>query len=172
MNTQELNTKFNNWLEKAQSGDKKFTLLTKTSDNLWYLVSNNRAEPIKSLRVSADFGSGLQPIYSFDQGASEAGEFQSIVVVKNDEKMLVSDGNEISAYGIEGAKASARVLFIYLRTCNIHNILLAHEKACKVNVIFDYAVEDNDALWICVSDMFAKPNSDHDRRGGQAEDHF
>lgn len=159
MNTQELNTKFNSWLEKAQSGDKKFTLLTKTSDNLWYLVSNNRAEPIKSLRVAADYGEGLHPIYSFDQGATESGEFKSIVVIKNDEKMLVSTENEISAYGIEGAKASARKLFIYLRTWNIHNILLAHEKACKVNVIFDYAVEDNDALWNYVADIFTKPNS-------------
>ena len=159
MSNQNFTEKYNNWLEKAQSGDKRFTLLTKTSDNLWYLVSNNRAEPIKSLRVAADYGDGLLPIYAYDQGAPETGEFKSIVVVKNDEKMLVSTENEISAYGIEGGKASARVLFIYLRTWNIHNILLAHEKACKVNVIFDYAVADNDALWNCVSDMFANTNS-------------
>ena len=159
MSTQDLNAKFHNWLEKAQTGDKRFTLLTKTSDNLWYLVSNNRAEPIKSLRVAADYGNGVQPIYTFDQGANESGEFKSIVIIKNDEKMLVSTENEISTYGIEGGKASARVLFIYLRAGNIHNILLAHEKACRVNVIFDYAVEDNDALWNYVADIFAKPNS-------------
>ncbi len=159
MSTQDLTAKFNNWLEKAQAGDKKFTLLTKSGDNLWYLVSNNRAEPIKSLRVAADYGNGLQPIYSFDQGTNESGEFKSIVIIKNDEKMLVSDGQEVSAYGLEGAKASTKSLFIYLRTWNIHNILLAHEKACKVNVIFEYAVENNDALWNYVADMFTKPNS-------------
>ena len=157
MSNLNITEKYNNWLEKAKSGDKHYMFLTKTSDNLWYLVSNMRAEPIKTLKVAIDDGQGLHPIYLYDTGKPEDGEFKSTIVIKNDSKMLVANANEIDAYGIEGSKPSVKALFIYMRTWNIHNILFAHEQATKINVVYDYAVEDEDALWHCMVDMFSKP---------------
>ena len=149
--------KFHNWIDKAKKGDKDYMFLTKTSDNLWYLVSNMRAEPIKSLKVAADNGQGLHPIYLYDAGKSEEGEFISTIVIKNDSKMLVASANEINAYGIEGSKPSVKAFFIYIQTDGIHNILFAHEQAKKINVVYDYTIEGGDAIWYCMVDMFSKP---------------
>ena len=152
------NEKYASWLEKGQTGDKRFMIITKTSNNLWYLVSNHRAEPLTVFRVSADRGDGLLPIYQYEAGKPETGEFKSTIVIKNEGKMMVGNATEISGYGIPEATASARAIFIYLKTSNIHNIIFAHEKAHRINMVFDCA-EDGDALWHCMADMFSFPKS-------------
>jgi hypothetical protein len=158
MSTQTINEKYISWLEKGKAGDKRFMIVTKTSNNLWYLVSNNRAEPITTLKIAADHGNGMLPIYQYEAGKPDIGEFKSIIIIKNENKMMIGNTTEISAYGITEATASARVILIYLKTSNIHNIIFAHEKSHKINMVFD-ASENDDALWHCMTDMFSLPKS-------------
>ena len=158
MPTQTTNEKYINWLEKGKAGDRRFMIVTKTSNNLWYLVSNHRAEPITALKVAEDHGDGLLPIYQYEAGKPEIGEFKSTIVIKNENKMMLGNATEISTYGITEATASARAMFIYLKTGNIHNIIFAHEKAHRINMVFD-ASENDDALWHCMADMFPLPTS-------------
>ena len=159
MSNQNLMDKYNNWMAKLKAGDKKYMAITRTNDS-WYFVSKMRAEPLKALKIAADFGddNGLHPIYQYEAGSAEKGEFKGSIIMKNDEKMLISNANlnEISAFGVEGLKSPIKALFIYLKTGNIHNILFAHEKSHKINVVFDYA-EDGDAFWCCMEDMFSIP---------------
>ena len=148
--------KYNNWLEKAKSGDKRFMFLTKTGDNHWYLVSNTRAEQIQSLKIAADHGNGLLPIYLYDSDGTETGEYKSTIVIKNESKMLVANEAQIDSYGIEGQKALAKALFIYMKIGGIHTFLFAHEKAPRINIVYECATQE-DALWHCMVDIFSFP---------------
>ena len=154
---QNLIEKYNNWLTKAKAGDKRYMVITRIGDS-WYLVSKTRAEPLKALKIAADYGDGLHPIYQYGADSAEKGDFKGAIIIKNDEKMLVSSGNlnDISAFGIEGVKSSIKALFIYLKWGNIQNLWFAHGKARKTNLVFDYA-EEGDSFWYCMEDMFSIP---------------
>ena len=59
-----LNEKYLNWVRKVKEGKKNYTMIARCEEG-WFLIGQNHAEPIISLKVAADRGYGLKPDYEY-----------------------------------------------------------------------------------------------------------
>ena len=163
--------KMENWITKVREGSKNHAMIKKMSDGKWYHISNRHAEPILELKLAADRGNGIQPEYFYSSGAPDTNNgICYTIVLKNDEKLLFSDGSFTAAFGFEESSVQGTVteiaptqtnlkaLFVYIRTANVHTIIFSHEKAKTVSVMYELAHAPEDAVTYCMADIFAIPN--------------
>ena len=155
------------WVEKLREGDKQYMMITRTSDDCWYFVSNKHAEQILSLKMAIDRGNGLEPEYTYEVDVPETDKLWSTILIKGESKMLIEDNNGIYAFGIKDAAPPAKAFFMYILTNSMHTFVFGYEHACSVNIIHALSLEKEDAVYHCMKDMFSVPQPQSQAKVGE-----
>lgn len=129
-------------------------LITRTEDNSWYFVGNKHAERIITLKIAVDRGRGLEPEYLYDFGVPEVDKLGCTMIIKDGSKMLYEDNNGICAFGIKEVQSPAKGIFVYLRTESMHTFVFGNEKACSADDVHAISSGKEDAISICMTDIF------------------
>lgn len=146
-----LQSKQNTWIEKLEGGDSKYLAIARTGNNAWHLISNRRAEPIKALNIimDNDDGTGLRPYYSFLMGQDENTPCQKEFLIKDERKMIVSDGSSILySFGIKGSEAVTPIksMLIYVRTEQVHTFIFASRECNSIKMSYTLVEQNADAI--------------------------
>jgi hypothetical protein len=136
--TTNLNRKFNTWATALRSHDSSYLMITRASDDIWYLLSEHQAEPIVALEIQIDNGMGLRPEYSYFVGNPDEDRFKAGIIVKDGAELITNDKNGYYAFGIPDVDAPADTMLVYARTENRCTAILATSKGCHVHT---FAVE-------------------------------
>jgi hypothetical protein len=113
-------------------------MITRASDDIWYLLSEHQAEPIVALEIQIDNGMGLRPEYSYFVGNPDEDRFKAGIIVKDGAELITNDKNGYYAFGIPDVDAPADAMLVYARTENRCTAILATSKGCHVHT---FAVE-------------------------------
>lgn len=156
-----------NWLEKLKEGDKRFMMITRANDDQWYFVGNKHAEPVISLKIAIDKGHGLEPEYVYDCDLPETDKLKSTILIKEESKMIVEDSNGLYAFGMKDTPSPAKAILIYLLTNTMHTFVFGYETACSVNIIHALSLEEKDAVYHCMREMFSVPQTQNQAEVGE-----
>ena len=136
-------------------------------DDQWYFVGNKHAEPIISLKIAIDKGRGLEPEYVYDCDLPETDKFKTTVLIKEESRMILEDSNGLYAFGIKDTPSPAKAIFMYVLTNSMHTFVFGYETACSVNIIHALSLEEKDAVYHCMRDMFAVPQTQNQEEVGE-----
>lgn len=161
-----LTEKRNAWIQKLKEGDKRFMMITRVDDQ-WYFVGNKHAEPIISLKIAIDKGHGLEPEYVYDCDLPETDKFKTTVLIKEESRMILEDSNGLYAFGMKDTPSLGKAIFMYVLTNSMHTFVFGYETACSVNIIHALSLEDKDAVYHCMRDMFAMPQEPNQEKVGE-----
>ena len=129
-----LKKEFISWSKFLKTGHEDYSLITSCED-LWYFFSKENIEQILSLRIMIDEGFGLRQEYEYSIDKPETDKLSFSAIIKNDNQMIIKDGNGEVAFGIFDVLPPAQTFLICCRTEKEHKILSAGQNGCQVKNI-------------------------------------
>ena len=146
--------KYEKWTEKVMSGDHRYYMITRSNDNRWYFVSGNHAEPILSLRIATDEGKGFCMKYESLVNHTEREIFNSTIIVKDDNKMIVHIGNEEQAFGLKDVYCPVKAIVIHCKMAYLHAFIFGSQASCALNTVLASVSDSEDAIEDCMSEFY------------------
>ena len=140
--------KYTKWSNKVQSGSSSILMVTRV-EGAWYLVSNGHAKKLSSTRIIVYDGDDMARSEYND--ATPPMENDCILLIKDEQKMILARGeNCLDAFGMDPGDSTAKVVFFYARTPQVHILVAAHRNSPSVNVMFYPVSGENDAFSLCM----------------------
>lgn len=139
--------KYNKWCDKVRSGSSSILMITQAKGS-WFLVHNGQAKKLSSIRTIVYDGDEMTRSEYNDVSPAENA---CMLLVKDEKKMIMSRGeNRLDAFGMESAVSSAKMVFCYARTSQVHILISAHRNSPSVNVMYYPVSGENDAFSLCM----------------------
>ena len=156
---EKLKEKYEKWMEKVISGDRRYFMITRTDDDRWYFVSGNHAEQILSLRIATDEENGLRSEYEYSENHVESEKMSFTIIVKDDNKMIIQIGDEEKAFGIKDAPYPVKSIVVYCKTATVHTFLFGSQPACVINTVFVSVSRNEDTIEPCIEGFYRELKS-------------
>ena len=78
-------------------------------------------------------------------------ENDCILLIKDEQKMILSRGEtRLDAFGMDPEDSTAKMVFFYGRTPQVHILVAAHRNSSSVNVMFYPVSGEKDAFSLCM----------------------
>ena len=140
--------KYNKWSNKVQSGSSSILMVTRV-EGAWYLVSNGHAKKLSSTRIIVYDGENMTRSEYTDATPMEN---DCILMIKDEQKMIMARGGEkrLDAFGMDPEDSTAKMVFFYGRTPQVHILVAAHHASPSVNVMFYPVSGEKDAFSLCM----------------------
>ena len=139
--------KYNKWSNKVQSGSSSILMISR-AENSWYLVSNGHAKKLSSTRIIVYDGDDMTRSEYTDTSPVEN---DCILLIKDEQKMILSRGEtRLDAFGMDPEDSTAKMVFFYGRTPQVHILVAAHRNSSSVNVMFYPVSGEKDAFSLCM----------------------
>jgi hypothetical protein len=139
--------KYNKWSNKVQSGSSSILMISR-ADNSWYLDSNGHAKKLSSTRIIVYDGDDMTRSEYTDTTPVEN---DCILLIKDEQKMILSRGEtRLDAFGMDPEDSTAKMVFFYGRTPQVHILVAAHHASPSVNVMFYPVSGEKDAFSLCM----------------------
>ena len=139
---------YNKWSNKVQSGSSSILMVTRV-EGAWYLVSNGHAKKLSSTRIIVYDGDDMTRSEYTDAPPMEN---DCILMIKDEQKMIMARGGEkrLDAFGMDPEDSTAKMVFFYGRTPQVHLLVAAHRNSHSVNVMYYPVSGENDAFSLCM----------------------
>ena len=147
--------KYNDWFFNLNQGDKKYTAIFKTSDDIWWLLSGGNRSKILSFLILVDEGEGVYVDYSYSADKANLSSIDFSIIVKAEKKMIFSVNGEYGAFCVKDVRAAAKSMVLIVRTETIQYWVFAHEQSEKVYVSYDLVGKESDAMTRCIDAIVA-----------------
>ena len=139
--------KYNKWSNKVQSGSSSILMVSRVEGS-WYLVSNGHAKKLSSTRIIVYDGDDMTRSEYTDTSPVEN---NCILMIKDEQKMILSRGEtRLDAFGMDPEDSTAKMVFFYGRTPQVHILVAAHRNSPTVNVMFYPVSGEKDAFSLCM----------------------
>ena len=159
--------KFEKWADKVQSGNFNYFMIKRFGDECWYFVSGDRVAPILSLRIATDEGDGFWLEYEYSADKPENEKLAFTIIVKDDDKMIIREGERDMAFGIKDVPFAAKNIIIHCRTAEVHTLLFASQSAGVVNAVYSTVIPAKDPIEPCVDMLFGGLKRERPIQSGQ-----
>ena len=139
--------KYEKWCEKVRAGSSSILMLTR-ENGAWYLIHDRQAQKLYGVRILIYDGDAMTRTEYTDATPTNN---KCMLLVKNDQKMIVHRGeNHLDAFGMESPDSTAKMVFCYARTSQVHFLISAHRNSPSVNVMYYPVSGENDAFSLCM----------------------
>lgn len=142
-----INEKYTKWCSKVQSGNSSILMISRVEGS-WYLASNGHAKKLSSTRIIVYDGEDMTRSEYTDATPMEN---DCILMIKDEQKMILSRGEtRLDAFGMDPEDSTAKMVFFYGRTPQVHILVAAHRNSPSVSVMFYPVSGEKDAFSLCM----------------------
>ena len=127
----------------------------------WYLVYDRQAKKLSDVRITVWDGDDMDRT---EYATNTSTDNECVLLIKDEEKIIMSRGEKrLDTFGMESAPDStAKMVFCYAHTSQVHILILAHRNSPSVNVIYYPVSAENDSISLCMQHGCILPISNGD----------
>ena len=139
--------KYEKWCEKVRSGSCSLLMLIREK-GAWYLIYDRQAKRLSDVRITVCDGDDMTRTEYTDATPTDN---ECILLIKDEKKLIMSRGEKrLDAFGMESSDSTAKMVFCYARTAQVHILISAHRNSSSVNVLYYPVGGENDAISLCM----------------------